>query len=61
MTHVFRNRDVTRPVLAGLAVALLIQGLHAGDAFAFTVVALSGVPAAFGAILRIVDVCSKAC
>ena len=48
MSRVFRNWDGARLLRAGLAVAFLIQGYHAGDAFAYTVAALLGIQAAFG-------------
>jgi hypothetical protein len=48
MTRLFRNWDGARLLRAGLAVAFLIQGYHAGDAFAYTVAALFGIQAAFG-------------
>jgi hypothetical protein len=48
MSRVFRNWDGTRLLRAALALAFLIQGYHAGDAFAYTVSALFGIQAAFG-------------
>jgi hypothetical protein len=48
MIHLFRNWDGARLLRAGLAVAFLTQGFHAGDVFAYTVAALFGIQAAFG-------------
>lgn len=48
MNNLFRNWDGARVLRAGLAVAFLIQGYHADDAFAYTVAALFGIQAALG-------------
>ena len=48
MTRLLTKWDGTRLLRAGLAVAFLIQGYHAGDVFAYTVAALFGIQAAFG-------------